>query len=103
VLAMNAHWLAHPELAVQHWFEWQVTGMGSTPHGMIGSESPITRQMTPKLTHTRNSLPEKPRIEIGALLQERLSDSIDLMVQAKQAHRNVKRPNFISLHEQSKR
>lgn len=77
--------------------------MGSTPHGMIGSESPINLKMTPKLTHTQNSLPEKPRIEIGALLQERLWDSIDLMVQAKKAHWNVKRANFISLHEQSKR
>jgi starvation-inducible DNA-binding protein len=49
-------------------------------------------------THTRNSLPEKTRIEISALLQERLADSIDLMMQAKQAHWNVKGPNFIALH-----
>tara|TARA_R110002049_G_scaffold139156_2_gene299712 strand:+ start:431 stop:946 length:516 start_codon:yes stop_codon:yes gene_type:complete len=55
--------------------------------------------MTNKLTHTRNSLPEKTRIEIAALLQERLSDSIDLMMQAKQAHWNVKGRNFIALHE----
>jgi starvation-inducible DNA-binding protein len=52
-----------------------------------------------KLTHTRNSLPEKTRREIAALLQERLTDSIDLMMQAKQAHWNVKGPNFIALHE----
>ena len=52
-----------------------------------------------KLTHTRNSLPEKTRIEITALLQERLTDSIDLMMQAKQAHWNVKGHNFIALHE----
>lgn len=49
--------------------------------------------------HTRNSLPEKIRIEMAALLQERLADSIDLMMQAKQAHWNVKGPNFIALHE----
>ena len=55
--------------------------------------------MKQKLTHTRNSLPEKTRIEITALLQERLADSIDLMMQAKQAHWNVKGPNFIALHE----
>lgn len=54
--------------------------------------------MKNKLTHTRNSLPEKTRQEIAALLQERLSDSIDLMLQAKQAHWNVKGPNFIALH-----
>lgn len=52
-----------------------------------------------KLTHTRNSLPEKIRIEITALLQERLTESIDLMMQAKQAHWNVKGHNFIALHE----
>lgn len=52
-----------------------------------------------KLTHTRNGLPEKTRREITALLQERLADSIDLMMQAKQAHWNVKGPNFIALHE----
>lgn len=55
--------------------------------------------MKNKLTHTRNSLPEKTRIEITALLQERLTDSIDLMMQAKQAHWNVKGHNFIALHE----
>jgi starvation-inducible DNA-binding protein len=55
--------------------------------------------MKPKLTHTRNSLPEKTRIEVAALLQERLADSIDLMMQAKQAHWNVKGPSFIALHE----
>ena len=29
------------------------------------------------LTHTRNSLPEKIRLEMAALLQDRLADSID--------------------------
>jgi len=55
--------------------------------------------MKSKLTHTRNSLLEKTRKEMTALLQERLVDSIDLMMQAKQAHWNVKGPNFIALHE----
>ncbi len=55
--------------------------------------------MTTKLIHTRNSLPEKTRIEIAALLQARLADSIDLMMQAKQAHWNVKGLHFIPLHE----
>ena len=49
--------------------------------------------------HTRNDLPEKTRKEVVQLLQERLADSIDLMVQAKQAHWNVKGPDFIALHE----
>ena len=33
------------------------------------------------------------------LLQHLLADSIDLQLQAKQAHWNVKGPNFIALHE----
>ncbi len=55
--------------------------------------------MISQLKQTRNSLPEKVRSEIVVLLQGRLADSIDLMLQAKQAHWNVKGPNFIALHE----
>jgi len=54
--------------------------------------------MKTKLSHTRNSLPKKTRSEITALLQARLADSIDLMMQAKQAHWNLKGPHFFSLH-----
>jgi hypothetical protein len=38
--------------------------------------------MTTKLTHTRNILPEIKRIEMVAVLQARLADSIDLMMLA---------------------
>jgi starvation-inducible DNA-binding protein len=48
---------------------------------------------------TKNNLPEKVRIQITAFLQERLVDSIDLTLQAKQAHWNVKGPSFMALHE----
>jgi starvation-inducible DNA-binding protein len=48
---------------------------------------------------TKNNLPESARIQITTLLQERLVDSIDLTLQAKQAHWNVKGPSFIALHE----
>jgi starvation-inducible DNA-binding protein len=48
---------------------------------------------------TKSDLPEKTRIKVAALLQDRLADSIDLMIQAKQAHWNVKGPGFIALHE----
>lgn len=47
---------------------------------------------------TKNTLPEKVRTQIAGLLQEHLSNSIDLVTQAKQAHWNVKGPDFISLH-----
>src|SRR5690242_11365292 len=48
---------------------------------------------------TKNDLPEKARIQMIALLQSRLADSVDLMTQTKQAHWNVKGPHFIGLHE----
>ncbi|WP_293895144.1 DNA starvation/stationary phase protection protein Dps [Flavobacterium sp.] len=49
--------------------------------------------------YSRNDLPERVRMEVAALLQDRLADCIDLKLQAKQAHWNVKGPNFIALHE----
>src|SRR5437899_2769284 len=48
---------------------------------------------------TKNDLPEKVRIQIVALLQERLAEALDLVTQAKQAHWNVKGPSFIALHQ----
>ena len=48
---------------------------------------------------TRNTLPEKVRMQMEVILQDRLADSIDLAIQAKQAHWNVKGPSFIALHE----
>ncbi len=48
---------------------------------------------------TKNSLPEKTRERVITMLQERLTDSIDMALQAKQAHWNVKGPDFIALHE----
>ena len=48
---------------------------------------------------TKNDLPEKVRIQMITLLQERLADALDLGSQAKQAHWNVKGPSFIALHE----
>jgi starvation-inducible DNA-binding protein len=52
-----------------------------------------------KMFPAKNTLPEKIRIQMEAILQDRLADSIDLQTQAKQAHWNVKGPNFIALHE----
>lgn len=51
-------------------------------------------------THeTKNSLPEQTRQAMIGLLQKNLADAIDLSYQAKQAHWNVKGPNFIAVHE----
>jgi len=52
-----------------------------------------------KLLATKNDLPKKTREAVVALLNARLLDAIDLQLQAKQAHWNVKGPQFIALHE----
>ena len=48
---------------------------------------------------TKNDLPEKTRVKVDAVLADRLADATDIMLQAKQAHWNVKGPNFFQLHE----
>lgn len=48
---------------------------------------------------TKNSLPAETRREVCLLLNQRLADCVDLETQCKQAHWNVKGPNFIGLHE----
>jgi starvation-inducible DNA-binding protein len=48
---------------------------------------------------TKNDLAESIRVKAVELLNARLADAIDLQTQTKQAHWNVKGPNFIALHE----
>ena len=48
---------------------------------------------------TKNDLSESIRSKVVELLNARLADCIDLETQTKQAHWNVKGPNFIALHE----
>ena len=52
-----------------------------------------------RLHPTKNPLPLASREQLVALLNSRLSTAIDLQLQAKHAHWNVKGPNFIALHE----
>jgi starvation-inducible DNA-binding protein len=53
----------------------------------------------PKMYETENDIPQKRRVELNALMNQRLADAVDLQLQMKQAHWNVKGPNFIGLHE----
>jgi starvation-inducible DNA-binding protein len=48
---------------------------------------------------TKNDIPEPTRTAVVELLNACLADCIDLQTQTKQAHWNVKGPNFIALHE----
>jgi starvation-inducible DNA-binding protein len=47
---------------------------------------------------TKNDLSEGTRVKAIELLNARLADCKDLQTQVKQAHWNVKGPNFVSLH-----
>lgn len=53
----------------------------------------------PVMFRTANDLPKPARVKLIALLNARSADTIDLHTQMKQAHWNVKGPNFIRLHE----
>ena len=48
---------------------------------------------------TSNDLPATTRRSVVDILNEHLADAIDLQLQAKQAHWNIKGPNFVGLHE----
>jgi starvation-inducible DNA-binding protein len=48
---------------------------------------------------TKNDLPAKKREGLAELLNHHLAVCLDVMLQTKQAHWNVKGPNFIALHE----
>jgi starvation-inducible DNA-binding protein len=64
---------------------------------------PMTKPQPTKtkvtLNKTRNTLGETIRRAMVELLNQQLADACDFGLQIKQAHWNVKGPNFISLHE----
>lgn len=55
--------------------------------------------MAQQLHPSRIDLPDHVRAAMIGLLNARLADAVDLSTQLKQAHWNVKGPNFIALHE----
>ena len=48
---------------------------------------------------TENDISDKRRSELNVLMNLRLASAVDLQMQMKQAHWNVKGPSFIGLHE----
>ena len=60
-----------------------------------------TMQMkdSPRMYETENDISQNRREELNALMNQRLADAVDLQLQMKQAHWNVKGPHFIGLHE----
>ena len=67
-----------------------MTGTIATPSALDGEQ---------QLFRTKNDLPAGARAEAVRLLNARLADCIDLQTMCKQAHWNVKGPQFISLHK----
>ena len=53
----------------------------------------------PVMYETENDLAPERRTQLNALMNLRLASAVDLQLQMKQAHWNVKGPNFIGLHE----
>ena len=51
------------------------------------------------LRETKNDVPAETRSEVVRLLNARLADCIDLQTMCKQAHWNVRGPQFIALHK----
>lgn len=53
----------------------------------------------PKMYETENDMLESNRAALAKLMNQRLASAVDLQMQMKQAHWNVKGVNFIGLHE----
>ena len=60
--------------------------------------TPISKE-EPTMYETENDISKKRRSELNALMNQRLASAVDLQMQMKQAHWNVKGPSFIGLHE----
>ena len=52
-----------------------------------------------QLHKTRNDLKSNTKATVGALLNERLADAIDIALMTKQAHWNLRGRQFIAVHE----
>jgi starvation-inducible DNA-binding protein len=57
------------------------------------------RTEAPKMYETENDISLQRRTQLNALMNQRLASAVDLQMQMKQAHWNVKGPSFIGLHE----
>lgn len=72
---------------------------GARKASTSGKRASRAAKEEPKLYKTGNDLPRQARVQVIELLNARLADAVDLHMQMKQAHWNVKGPNFIGLHE----
>jgi starvation-inducible DNA-binding protein len=54
---------------------------------------------SPKMYETENDISLEFRTQLCTMMNQRLASAVDLQMQLKQAHWNVKGPNFIGLHQ----
>jgi starvation-inducible DNA-binding protein len=59
----------------------------------------MAKSRTASTIRTSIDIPAQQREQLITLLNQQLADTFDLMSQTKQAHWNVKGPNFYQLHE----
>src|SRR5436853_7786972 len=52
-----------------------------------------------RMYETENDISQNRREELNGLMNQRLADAVDLQLQMKQGHWNVKGPHFIGLHK----
>ena len=62
------------------------------------TNTPMSKE-TPTMYETENDISKNRRSELSVLMNQRLASAVDLQMQMKQAHWNVKGPSFIGLHE----
>jgi starvation-inducible DNA-binding protein len=71
-----------------------------SPKHMTTSIPPVhSPAVSPTTYPTENDISAGRRLELVVLLNQRLASAVDLQLQLKQAHWNVKGPHFIGLHE----
>ena len=58
-----------------------------------------TSAEAPAMYETENDISLQRRTQLNAMMNQRLASAVDLQMQMKQAHWNVKGPSFIGLHE----
>lgn len=67
---------------------------------MVKSTAAAAALANSSIVHnTENDIPQNRRAELVDSMNQRLASAVDLQMQMKQAHWNVKGPSFIGLHE----
>src|SRR5262249_9389415 len=99
--AVNVTIPQHPEQPMPHRLAHTATPSRTSARGNSSTRAhPNGGAKSDAVPHpTKIDLPASTRAQVADLLNQKLADCIDLQTQCKQAHWNVKGPNFIGLHK----